>query len=262
MPDCVYKTIPTDAGEASRRSGQPPDRRTFTRSMILGMTAAALPVGPTLFAAEGDAAWCVVKEGDSLWRIAIRHGTTVASLRRWNGLKSNFIHPGQRLRVRASREHVNPEAISVPGLDADRWKHLIVHHSATATGNAAKFDAYHRRRRRMKNGLAYHFVVGNGTDSDDGEIETGSRWTKQLQGGHVASLAYNENSLGVCLVGNFEKTRPTARQVDALVELLGYLKNDLLGGGPKLYLHREVKGERTLCPGRNFPAGLVHDLFD
>ena len=94
------------------------------------------------------------------------------------------------------------------------------------------------------------------------EIEIGPRWMKQLHGGHVASLAYNENSLGVCLVGNFERQRPTERQIAALIELVGHLKDDLLVGKPRLFLHRDVQGERTLCPGRHFPARRVHRLFD
>jgi len=258
--DC--KNIPTAAAEVPGGPLQPLDRRTFTRSILLWMTAVALPVRPALFATDLDVARHVVRKGETLWHIAARHGTTVASLKRWNGLKSDRIRPGQRLRVRASREYVNPEAIFIRGLDTDRWKHLIVHHSATATGNAAKFDAYHRRERHMENGLAYHFLIGNGTDSGDGLIEIGPRWTKQLHGGHVASLAYNKNSIGVCLVGNFEKTRPTPRQLAALIELLGHLKDELLDGKPRLFLHREVKGEHTLCPGRNFPAKRIHQRFD
>lgn len=135
----------------------------------------------------------------------------MASLKEWNGLKGDTIQPGQRLRVRVPWRHLKPEALNVAKFDASRWKHLIVHHSATPNGNAAKFDAYHRHERRMENGLAYHFLIGNGTDSGDGEIEIGPRWTKQLRGGHVSSLAYNENSIGVCLIGNFEKQRPTER---------------------------------------------------
>lgn len=41
-----------------------------------------------------------VRSGDSLSTIAKRNGTTVARLRKLNGLKSNMIHPGQKIRVR------------------------------------------------------------------------------------------------------------------------------------------------------------------
>lgn len=41
-----------------------------------------------------------VRSGDSLSTIAKRNGTTVAKLRRLNGLKGNMIHPGQKIRVK------------------------------------------------------------------------------------------------------------------------------------------------------------------
>lgn len=41
-----------------------------------------------------------VRSGDSLSTIAKRNGTTVTRLRKLNGLKSNMIHPGQKIRVR------------------------------------------------------------------------------------------------------------------------------------------------------------------
>ena len=152
--------------------------------------------------------------------------------------------------------------IKKTGTDYTRWRHIIGHHSATPNGSAAIFDAYHRNQRHMENGLAYHFIIGNGTDSKDGQIEIGPRWTKQLRGGHVHSLAYNENSVGICLVGNFEKTRPTAKQIAAFTALVQFLRADVLLGRAPLLLHREVKGEQTLCPGRNFPAKHIHQLFD
>src|SRR5262245_15118649 len=47
----------------------------------------------------------------------------------------------------------------------ERWQFIIVHNSGTRQGNARIFDYYHRNVRRMRNGLAYHFVIGNGTSS-------------------------------------------------------------------------------------------------
>ena len=46
----------------------------------------------------------------------------------------------------------------------------------------------------MQNGLAYHFLIGNGIDSGDGEVEIGPRWKRQLLGGHVKNYKINLNS--------------------------------------------------------------------
>src|SRR5574342_132619 len=51
----------------------------------------------------------------------------------------------------------------------NQWKYIVIHHSATEKGNAARFDEYHRKKRGWEYGLAYHFVIGNGTLSGDGE---------------------------------------------------------------------------------------------
>ena len=96
-------------------------------------------------------------------------------------------------------------------------------------------------------------------DISDGLIEIGSRWKKQIEGGHVKSRKYNLNSIGICLVGDFQKFRPTPKQLAAFKELTSYLKNDLLRGRPKFYVHNDL--EQTLCPGKHFPKRDMHKLF-
>jgi N-acetylmuramoyl-L-alanine amidase len=44
----------------------------------------------------------VVKAGDTLWSISRKFGMTVAELKSLNGLKSDLIHPGDKLTVKAS----------------------------------------------------------------------------------------------------------------------------------------------------------------
>lgn len=52
-------------------------------------------------AAEEAAKWYVVKQGDSLSRIASKYNTSTSELRRLNGMgDSNMIHPGQKIRVK------------------------------------------------------------------------------------------------------------------------------------------------------------------
>lgn len=142
----------------------------------------------------------------------------------------------------------------------DRWQIIVGHHAGVPTGNAAIYDRYHRSR-GMENGLAYHFVIGNGTRSKDGEIEIGGRWQNQLPGGHVRDDAVNEVGIGICLVGNFEETDPTPAQLRSFTHLVHHLKKDVLGRSCRFAVHREIDPGHTACPGRRFPTTDMHRRF-
>ena len=140
----------------------------------------------------------------------------------------------------------------------ERWQFVIVHNSGTRQGNARVFDYYHRNVRRMRNGLAYHFVIGNGTSSGNGEIEVGDRWRRQINGGHVHSDYLNNISLGICLVGDFNRDQPTRAQLDSCEELIRYLRErcgKVQGHEIPVRPHREMNPPRwpTDCPGDAFP---------
>lgn len=152
--------------------------------------------------------------------------------------------------------------IDQPKVERGRWKYIVIHHSGTKQGNAQIFETYHRKVKRMENGLAYHFVIGNGTGSGDGEIEIGGRWTKQLQGGHLYSEYLNTIAIGICFVGDFSKQKPTAKQMAACIELVDYLKKICYSPKIKFCLHREINPRPTDCPGDRFPAALLHRRLD
>jgi N-acetylmuramoyl-L-alanine amidase len=139
-----------------------------------------------------------------------------------------------------------------------RWQYIVVHNSGTRQGNAAAFDYYHRHFRRMQNGLAYHFVIGNGTSTGNGQIEVGDRWRRQINGGHVHSDYLNNIALGICLVGDFNRDQPTRAQLDCCEELIRYLRQRCGKVGdhyPIVKPHREMNPPRwaTDCPGDVFP---------
>jgi len=148
-----------------------------------------------------------------------------------------------------------------------RWRYIVVHNSGTRQGNAKAFDYYHRNVRGMPNGMAYHFVIGNGASSGDGEIEIGNRWRRQIQGGHVHSDYLNNIALGICLVGDFNQQKPTRKQLEATEELIRYLRQRV-GKIDRTWAivkpHREINPPRwpTDCPGNKFPYGWIHGRFD
>jgi len=242
------------------------ERRKFIKQLSLAALGicAVQGVGSRLLASgDGGAGVHVVRSGETLSHISRRHGVSVAAIKRANGLNADLIRVGQRLTIPGGGSNsflaAVRQQIDVSNFNRSRWKNIIAHHSATGNGNADIFDRFHRRHRNMPNGLGYHFIIGNGTNSADGEIEVGPRWTRQIQGGHVRSLAYNNNSIGICLVGNFETGRPSSNQIESFKELVLYLKDGKLGGNCRFLVHREL--ETTLCPGRHFPLREMQRLF-
>jgi len=132
------------------------------------------------------------------------------------------------------------------------WAEIIIHHSGTEQGNLEIFDRYHRNHRHWES-AGYHFVIGNGSRSGDGEIEVGPRWRKQEIGAHCTR--HNHIAIGICLVGNFELDdhKPTQAQMLSLAQLTAYLSLCYDIPLSNIYGHGQVPGADTDCPGKNFP---------
>lgn len=234
--------------------------------MLLG--SAGIFAGWQPLMAQGESRHTVGK-GDSLSAIAKRYGTSVAALKSANNLKSDVIVPGQHLVIPGRGAGVAAPALPTSVIAAinsvrvspGQWKYIVGHHSAIERGNARIYDRGHRER-GMENGLAYHFVIGNGRDSGDGQIEIGPRWEKQLRGGHVRRSDVNDTGIGICVVGNFQERRPSARQVAAFSALVEHLGTEVVRNRWTFMVHREVDRNHTVCPGRHFPIRQMHARFD
>ncbi len=144
-----------------------------------------------------------------------------------------------------------------------KWEAIIVHHSATSNGNVAIFDKKHREENHWE-GVAYNFVIGNGTDSGNGQVEVTFRWRGQLTGAHCKTPNNwgNEKGIGICLVGNFDYTSPTTRQMQSLVKLVRFLQNRYRIPKSRVYSHGNTPGARvTDCPGRRFPMARLKSML-
>lgn len=200
----------------------------------------------------------IVGSGQTLYGISKSYGVDLKEVMRLNGIQDpNRIGVGDKLFIPrqtapvtvvpypARTETQEPVALLVgPKQHRVRWRYITLHHSATSEGNAEAFDRNHRQRKM--GGLAYHFVIGNGTGSGDGEIEVGWRWTRQRE-------ASRREDIQICLVGNFNEQEVSTKQYASLVALVRTLTKQY--GIPLSHVRRnkDVRGRATECPGRNFP---------
>lgn len=134
------------------------------------------------------------------------------------------------------------------------WRWIVLHHSDDVCGNLDKYHRVHLEK-GWEHGCGYHFVIGNGSKSADGQIEVSQRWTRQLHGAHAKTPdnQFNERGVGICLVGDFERGsgRPSAGQMRALTRLVQWLMDryDLPVSAVRGHCHCSA----TCCPGKNFP---------
>lgn len=132
--------------------------------------------------------------------------------------------------------------LSIARRNADDIKYIVLHHSATEEGNVKSFREYHMQKLGFGD-IGYHFVIGNGRGAGDGEIQEGR--PVLMTGAHAPGR--NEDSIGICLVGNFTKNKPTNLQIETLNKLLKDLLRQYAIKPERVLGHKEVSA--TDCPG-------------
>ena len=99
-------------------------------------------------------------------------------------------------------------------------------------------------------GIGYHYLIRK-----NGMIEQGR--LPEMMGAHV--YGYNDNSIGICLAGNFNKGvgKPTKSQIQSVKELTSWLcrKYNISPSKQTILGHRDLISETT-CPGDNLYCHL------
>ncbi|MEJ2465855.1 MAG: peptidoglycan recognition family protein [Candidatus Thiodiazotropha sp.] len=139
----------------------------------------------------------------------------------------------------------------------NRWKYIVVHHSAGNYGNIEFLQKVHRERQPIDpvDAIPYHYIIGNGNGLADGEISSDSRKKYHIWGAHVSANNIDRNlrGIGICVIGNLEVNQITNKQYQSLVKLTIKLM-DMYGIPVRNVTgHGSTEGESTKCPGKNFP---------
>jgi N-acetyl-anhydromuramyl-L-alanine amidase AmpD len=175
----------------------------------------------------------------------------------------------QRVRRASSSQRLKPYLDEANTNDllypnkADRpWKYIVLHQSAAATGNYDQIDREHRKVLGY-DGCGYHFVIGNGSGSNDGQIEVSQRWNNQKQGAHCRNARNHdadEYGIGIVLVGDFDQQPPTPRQIAATQALVAYLSQRYKIAPAGIRTHAHLAATPTVCPGKYFPSEAILTL--
>jgi len=201
-----------------------------------------------------------VASGQTLYAIAKAYGVSIAEIMKANNLsQAEQLEAGTRIFIpralsardvvlysKASFDSVERlVSVKVPSIP---WKTITLHHSGTLEGNARSFDRNHKNR--GMGGLFYHFVIGNGQDSGDGQIEVGWRWKEQ-------SEVNRKRDIQICLVGDFNRQSVTPAQFDSLIKLLRVIMRRYSIPISHIRRHQDIPGSVTECCGRNFPFSRI-----
>lgn len=120
-----------------------------------------------------------------------------------------------------------------------KWRNIIVHCRPHPAGKLIQ---------------GCHFVVDMRDPGGAVTIQRTARWEDQADGRHVfvRGVNWNDSSIGVCLIGDFSRRPPRARQIKGLVNLATRLQE--LFGIPRdnVYLAGDI-GQAATSPGRAFP---------
>lgn len=138
--------------------------------------------------------------------------------------------------------------------DLNRWlvEYIIIHHSLTKDGlvpDWPSIDHYHT----ITNGwsdIGYHFGIEQIRKVNEYEVLVGRPMI--LTGAHCISKGFNYKSLGICMVGNFDKVTPPKQQWNRALKLTRSLMHVFEVPKFKVLGHHEVALDGRTCPGLLF----------
>jgi peptidoglycan DL-endopeptidase LytE len=125
------------------------------------VTLAATAVIASSYATTVDAASYKVQKGDSLWKIASKHDTSVSELRKINNLKSDLIFPNQVLQTSGSSSSTNKPNTNTSSSSSSSASTYTVKSGDTLSGIASKHNISLNNLKKWNNISGYLIYPGD-----------------------------------------------------------------------------------------------------
>jgi hypothetical protein len=121
-------------------------------------------------------------------------------------------------------------------------KRLLIHHTATPPNITVQRIAEFQVKNKELPGITYHFCI-----TAEGVVYQ----TQYLETVSAHAGPHSQDSVGVCLIGNFTSSPPPRAQLDALAPLLAQLALALGLSADQIFGYNEI--EKTQSPGATWP---------
>ena len=132
---------------------------------------------------------------------------------------------------------------------AGSTKYIILHHSEVVSPHSV--DEVHRwHQNKGWAGIGYHYFISKAGDIYEGR-------PLNTMGAHT--YGYNDNSIGICFEGDFNKEEMGEMQLEAGILLLRQLRQTFPDA--TIIRHGQLV-KRKSCPGRLFPYETMIDQVD
>lgn len=137
---------------------------------------------------------------------------------------------------------------------------IIIHHSVTPrdqelSKSLSSFNRTHKARlhpevNSLGYHIAYHIVI-----AWDGSYEQ----TRSLDDVwyHASNLKVNNESVGICLTGNFDIETPSYKQIETLIDLIDMIQSE--HEWVTVHWHNEYASKS--CPGKNLDLNKLKEML-
>ena len=129
-------------------------------------------------------------------------------------------------------------------------KFIAVHHSQRKIDSSKRIKDFHIKIRGWED-IGYHFLIGK-----NGKLYKGR--SEKFIGAHV--YGHNKNSIGICLIGNFDEEQPTKQQIQNLIKFLKQKTKEYKIPTKNIFGHREFPNVTKTCPGKFVDMDLIRKM--
>lgn len=136
-------------------------------------------------------------------------------------------------------------------------KRIVLHHSLTKDSGTVSWGAIRKYHIETMHWTAIGYAAGLELVNDRYEILIGRMLNEQ--GAHTAG--HNQDSLGICCVGNFDEIDVPKQQWDLAVRFATSLCDLFSIPTDEIYGHREFNPLKT-CPGTHFDLNEFRILVE